>query len=389
MNLHREKNRKILESKSIIGCTTTGAANFVQSIQAVSPEIVLVEEAGEILESHILTALSPNTEQLILIGDHKQLRPKVHYDLSQAKDAGYDLDISMFERLVLKGYPHQTLSLQHRMRPEFSMLIRKLTYPQLSDANSTKGRPNLRGFQSNLVFVDHNHVEDGLQHVIDPRDALTGSSKQNEFEARMTLKCVKYLGQQGYGTDKIVVLTPYVAQLRLLFDILGKENDPVLNDLDTHDLVRAGLMPSATARLQKRRINLSSIGDSWSSFETPQADSPPPDNYQGEQSDVVVVSLTRSNKKGDIGFLSSPERLNVLLSRARIGMILIGNADTFLSSRKGKSMWQKLFDMLKDGKNIFDGLPVACAKHPDRKRILRRPEEFDEHCPDGGCSEPW
>jgi superfamily I DNA and/or RNA helicase len=66
------------------------------------------------------------------------------------------------------------------------------------------------------------------------------SSKQNTWEAEMTLKCVRYLGQNGYGTDKIVVLTPYLGQLQLLKEVLSRENDPWLNDLDSADLVRAG-----------------------------------------------------------------------------------------------------------------------------------------------------
>ena len=66
-----EKDAAILSSKRIIGCTTTAAAMYRESIQAASPGILLVEEAGEILESHIITAMCPETKQLILIGDHK------------------------------------------------------------------------------------------------------------------------------------------------------------------------------------------------------------------------------------------------------------------------------------------------------------------------------
>lgn len=64
------------------------------------------------------------------------------------------------------------------------------------------------------------------------------------------------------------------------------------------------------------------------------------DNYQGEESDIVVASLSRSNDHHDIGFMSSPQRLNVLLSRARNALILIGNATTFLDARKGKELWR-------------------------------------------------
>jgi hypothetical protein len=60
-----------LQSKRIIGCTTTGAAKYTESIRAARPDVLLVEEAGEILESHIVTALAEEMKQLILIGDHK------------------------------------------------------------------------------------------------------------------------------------------------------------------------------------------------------------------------------------------------------------------------------------------------------------------------------
>ena len=63
-----------LKEKRIIGCTTTGAAKFTQEIRAAHPNVLLVEEAGEILESHVLTAMDETTSQVILIGDHKYVR---------------------------------------------------------------------------------------------------------------------------------------------------------------------------------------------------------------------------------------------------------------------------------------------------------------------------
>ncbi|MCJ1382149.1 hypothetical protein MMC17_005261 [Xylographa soralifera] len=368
--LYNERDRRIIQGKRIIGCTTTAAAKYVEFIQSACPNVLLVEEAGEILESHILTALGAETEQMILIGDHKQLRPKAHHDLTVEKGYGYDLNRSLFERLVLKGFPHQVLSGQHRMRPEISNLVRQLTYPDLVDAPSTRSRPDLRGFQSNLIFVSHDKEEEDTRKSLDMIDGSSTSSIKNMFEAVMTLKCVRYLAQQGYGTDDIVVLTPYLAQLRLLIDVLGKENDPVLNDLDSYDLVKAGLLPAATAAIQKRKLRISTV-----------------DNYQGEESDIVVISLTRSNDRHDIGFMSSPERLNVLLSRARNALILIGNPTTFLKSRKGQDLWRRFFSLLKQGSHVYEGFPVKCERHPDRTSILRDPKDF-ELCPDGGCNEP-
>jgi hypothetical protein len=73
-NLMRAQNTSlqgILQSKRIVGCTTTAAAKYSDGIRTFNPDILLVEEAGEILESHVLTALGPETSQMILIGDHK------------------------------------------------------------------------------------------------------------------------------------------------------------------------------------------------------------------------------------------------------------------------------------------------------------------------------
>jgi hypothetical protein len=113
------------------------------------------------------------------------------------------------------------------------------------------------------------------------------------------------------------------------------------------------------------------------------------DNFQGEESDIVVISLTRSNARNDIGFMTSPERLNVLLSRARNALILIGDAQTFMGSRRGGELWQRFIAMLRVGNHLYDGFPVRCERHLDRSLLLRSPEAFDKECPDGGCTEPW
>lgn len=256
-----EKAAAILKSKRIIGCTTTAAAMYSQDLRQAQPGIVLLEEAGEILESHVLTAMGPETKQLVLIGDHQQLRPKINnYALSVEKGEGYDLNRSLFERLVLAGYPHSTLAKQHRMCPEISSLVKHLTYPELQDDTKTLNRPRCRGLQDRVVFIDHRNLESHFWEISDRRDENTKGSKRNIFEVEMVLKIVKYLGQQGYGTDKLVVLTPYLGQLHLLRDYLKKETDPVLNDLDSYDLVRAGLLSAAGASQRKRPIHLSTIG---------------------------------------------------------------------------------------------------------------------------------
>uniref|UniRef100_A0A915EMN9 DNA2/NAM7 helicase helicase domain-containing protein n=1 Tax=Ditylenchus dipsaci TaxID=166011 RepID=A0A915EMN9_9BILA len=82
--------------------TTTGAAMHQAALRALKPRIVIVEEAAEVLEAHLLASLTVACEHCILIGDHKQLRPNpAVYELAKK----YNLEISLFERLINNNYP--------------------------------------------------------------------------------------------------------------------------------------------------------------------------------------------------------------------------------------------------------------------------------------------
>jgi superfamily I DNA and/or RNA helicase len=222
----------------------------------------LVEEAGEILESHVWTSLTSTVKHLVLIGDHKQLRPKINnYSLSVEMGNGFDLNRSMFERLILQGAKHQTLQKQHRMVPEISMFPRKLTYPDLVDAPKTFGRDPIRGLQDRVIFFNHGKMEESDKALRERRDPGAKESKKNAWEAKMVLRCVKYLGQQGYGSHQIVILTPYLGQLRVIRDLLQHgEHAAELSEMDKADLIRAGLLSQAAAQVNKKPLRISTIG---------------------------------------------------------------------------------------------------------------------------------
>jgi superfamily I DNA and/or RNA helicase len=151
----------------------------LEDICQAAPGIVLLEEAGEILESHVLAAMTQGTKQLILIGDHRQLRPKVKcYNLTTEKGDGYDLNVSLFKRLIRSGYPHTTLLKQHRMCPEISTLVRGLMHPDLEDDEKTKSRPRPRGLQDRVIFIQHNHPEVEFSEII---DSQMGAAEQTQY----------------------------------------------------------------------------------------------------------------------------------------------------------------------------------------------------------------
>lgn len=113
---------------------------------------------------------------------NRQLRPKVNnYSLTVEKGDGFDLNQSLFERMVKQGFPHVALRQQHRMRPEISDLLRQLTYEELLDAPGTLNRNDVRGIDKNIVFIDHSHPEDEFENLREMRDGGSKTSKTNKY----------------------------------------------------------------------------------------------------------------------------------------------------------------------------------------------------------------
>ncbi|KNE64930.1 hypothetical protein, variant [Allomyces macrogynus ATCC 38327] len=378
-----------MRQKKIIGMTTTGAAKFQDTLRALAPKVLLCEEAGEVLEAHVLAALSPSVQQLVLIGDHKQLRPgTMEFSLRSESREGtrYRLDVSMFERLVKENkLPAYTLTAQRRMKPIIAQFVRRTIYPELTDGQGTEGRERVRGVEKDVFFVAHTQPQDGGS-----QEAFAATaSHSNAFEVEMIVALVQYLLRQGYRTDQLVVLTPYVGQLLKVRAALAKLNHlTVLSERDEQLLLLnadeddvldvaasgagsggAGKKVAVKEENLRQCIRVSSI-----------------DNYQGEESDIVLITLVRSTlpKGGDagIGFLKIENRVNVMLSRARLGMYLVGNADMM---RKHSPMWDKVLAIMDKQELVGAALPIYCQQHPDDVRWASTPDELRKCSPDGGC----
>lgn len=178
------------------------------------------------MEAALLAALTAQTQQLILIGDHKQLRPKTQeYSLSVDSGRKYKLDVSMFERIAQQEEPPApvvTLSTQRRMHPCISSLIKVPSlYPDLLDSERVAQYPQVRGMRDRLFFWDHDHREAGEEEATGVAGVLTGS-KQNAGEAAMVVALARYLLQQGYKPDELAVITPYVGQLKAIRALMSK-----------------------------------------------------------------------------------------------------------------------------------------------------------------------
>ena len=321
-------DRYVLEAADVIGMTTTGAAKYQQILHLVKPKIVIVEEAAEVLESHIVSALNADTQHLILIGDHEQLRPNPNdYDLA----IKYKLDISLFERLVMNRFPHATLQIQHRMRPQIADLVRNHIYDVLHDHESVTKYPKVKGVSSNLFLIQHSKPEKGSE-----------LSHSNEFEAAYLAALCKFLLQQGYEPTQITLLVTYTGQLLLI----------------------RNYMPKATFE----GVRVSTV-----------------DNFQGEENDIILLSLVRSNENGVIGFLKAKNRVCVALSRAKHGFYCIGN---FNMLRKGAEVWEKIVSDMESKGMVGESLSIHCNNHPDFMKRAKSPGDFAKHFPTGGCMLP-
>ena len=83
-------------------------------LASISPGVVLLEEAGELLEAHIISGTHKDVKHLIMIGDHKQLRPKIeNHELSVVSGNGHDLNRSLFERMILGGCDNKSLMVSY------------------------------------------------------------------------------------------------------------------------------------------------------------------------------------------------------------------------------------------------------------------------------------
>jgi helicase required for RNAi-mediated heterochromatin assembly 1 len=341
-----EQDQQLLAQQRLIGLTTTGLSKYRPLIASLRPRVVLVEEAAETLEAPVTAACVPSLEHLILVGDHQQLRP--HCQVHDLEDEPYYFNLSMFERMVINDIEIDCLTRQRRMIPEIRRLLAPIYGTSLQDHSSVSdlsNRPPVEGMGgNNTFFFTHEWRES--------RDI--NMSCQNDSEARMIAGFVDYLVINGVEPKKITILTFYNGQRSLL--------------------------------LQKLRSQQSLRGQQFFNVVTV-------DSYQGEENDIVILSLVRSNKKGGIGFLSVDNRICVALSRAKRGFYIFGNAEQLAceSGTWADVVWtmygkSSAKEVPKTGQQRRVGylLPLTCTNH-GHKTWVQAPGDWD--LIKGGCDE--
>ncbi|KAH0600273.1 hypothetical protein MHUMG1_01269 [Metarhizium humberi] len=342
--VRNEVSLRCLGQANVIGLTTTGLAKNIKLLRSLSSKVMLCEEAGE-------------------------LRPQINnYELQSTNPCGvqYSLDMSLFERLVIPPhatdprFPFSSLETQRRMHPSISALIRPTLYPDLNDSEGVHIYPQVVGVKKRLFWMHHEQLEAGAS-VQDPWN----TSHSNDFEVEMTTALVSHLVRQGeYQQGQIAVLTPYLGQLHRLRHRMASIFEISLNERDRDELAALeidGDLPSTSSPQNASKSSL---------LKTIRIATV--DNFQGEEAEVIVISLVRSNTQNRCGFLSTPNRINVLLSRAKHGMYIIGNSNTY----RNVPMWNDVIQIMDAQGNIGTSIPLQCPRHPDRPILVSQPDDF-------------
>ncbi|CAF3401508.1 unnamed protein product [Rotaria sp. Silwood1] len=189
-----------MDKAFIIAMTTHCASRYQKVLKQIAPRICIVEEAAEVFESHIVTAIGERIEHLILIGDHIQLRPSPNvYTLAKH----FNLDVSLFERLIKNKMPSIQLCVQHRSIPIISSLTHHFYDIPILNHESVLNRPSIIGVTHPLYFIDHGNFEENV---------ADGVSKRNSYESTYILQLADYLLKQGYEKNDITILTTYMGQ---------------------------------------------------------------------------------------------------------------------------------------------------------------------------------
>lgn len=360
---------RCLGEQDVIGMTTTACAMHWDTLKKLGLQVVICEEAGEVMEAQSLCTLFPSVEHAISIGDPLQLRPQVTeqaLSLETEMGAAYRLDESLMERMMLPStagvqpIPTSRLNTQRRMHPEIADIMRATLYPFLEDHKSTHNRAPVAGLADRVWWFDHQTPEDKP----DPR-SVKAKSFSNTFEVEMVAGLVNYLvNTNEYDFKDITVITPYNGQLAALTQRLSSTCSLWLSEEDREKLIEEGLIEAenvqAGAKIEVGLGNMLKLATI--------------DSFQGEESKVVIFSTVRSNLEGRVGFLRTPNRINVGCSRAKDGFYIVGNS----SLMRSVEMWQQIADELNAKGKIGPYFRASCPRHIGEIHNIQTPEQWSE-----------
>lgn len=280
-------NAPLIKRSQVVAGTCIGISRDIQDIEF---DLCIIDEASKATATEVLVPIA-RSHRWILVGDPKQLPPfrdEVSRDsdfLDKYELTQDDIRETLFDRL-LRTLPEgcrQMLTIQHRMVAPIGNLVSECFYEgQLKSARTDVDQDLTPVLPQPVCWLTTTKLPNY-------REQSASSSFDNACEVKVIVQFLKQLNQIAVQTEKkysVAVLTGYAAQLKLL------------------------------------NRNLASELNNWQAL-TVECNTV--DAFQGREADIAVYSVTRSNKEGKVGFLRDAERLNVALSRGKVGLLIVGD----------------------------------------------------------------
>ena len=268
----------------VIACTLTGAANRI--LEGEKYSTLFIDEAAQALEAACWIAIR-RAGRVIFAGDHCQLPPTVKSIMALKGGLG----TTLMERIVnAKPDVVTLLTVQYRMNEQIMRFSSDWFYGgKVQTAQAIEHR-SILDYDTPMMWVDTSEA--------DGKEEFVGENfgRINRAEASLTLQTLQHyfekIGRQRILDEHIDVgiISPYRAQVQLL---------------------RKMLKQSEFFRPYRRAITANTV-----------------DGFQGQERDIIVISLVRDNPNGDIGFLRDLRRMNVAITRARMKLIILGSTAT-------------------------------------------------------------
>lgn len=289
---------QLFNEARVIACTLTGSANRLLMGRRFGT--LFIDEAAQALEAACWIAI-PKADRFILAGDHRQLPPTIK--CPEAISGG--LDKTLMQHIVNNQPKSVTLlRRQYRMCDSIMQFPNQEFYDGLLESDPSVKYRGILDWDTAIEWIESEgeftEIEDGLSRV-------------NPHEAELTVKVLQQyfekIGKERILYEKLDVglISPYRGQVRLLRQLIKK---------------------NAFFKPFRHLITINTV-----------------DGFQGQERDIIVISMVRSNEDGQVGFLRDLRRMNVAITRARMKLILIGD-DTTLCRHPFYRKLKKYIDSL-------------------------------------------
>ena len=329
--LTRNAEREILGNADVICCTCVGAGD--PRLAKLKFRTVLIDESTQSAEPECMIPLVLGCKQVVLVGDHQQLGPVI----MNKKAAKAGLNQSLFERLVILGCAPIRLNVQYRMHPCLSEFPSNMFYEGSLQNGVTMQQRLRRDVDFPWPVVDAPMMF--WSNLGNEEISASGTSYLNRTEATNVEKIITRFFKAGVHPGDIGIITPYEGQ---------------------RSYVVSSMQANGTFKKENyKEIEVASV-----------------DAFQGREKDFIVLSCVRSNDHQGIGFLSDPRRLNVALTRAKYGLVILGNPKV-LSKHP---LWHYLLLHFKERNCLVEGplsnLQVSLLQFSRPKQTYRGPQRY-------------